>query len=134
MNGLKRIVTNRSFGFSIILALIIPGTLHPKPITNGINALPFKPIFDIPLSIINAALAIYPESSRKEIIKNKINICGINTKTPPTPAIIPLTINCISQSLIPNAISELVVQLEIGPLNQPSRISCKGPPTHEKVI
>ena len=70
---------------------IIEGTVHPNPITRGMNDFPCKPILCIILSIIKATLAIYPESSINEIKKYNINILGKNTITPPTPPIIPST-------------------------------------------
>ena len=65
------------------------GTLQPNPIISGIKDLPCSPIRCIILSMINAARAIYPESSNIEIKKYNMRIFGRKTITPPTPPIIP---------------------------------------------
>ena len=54
---------------SMVLVAIIAGTLHPKPMIRGINDFPCSPIWCISLSMMNAARAIYPESSIKEMKK-----------------------------------------------------------------
>jgi len=59
-----------SFSFSIVLASMMAGTEHPNPISIGMNALPDNPKWRSSLSMMKAALAIYPESSRKERNKN----------------------------------------------------------------
>ena len=78
-----------SFSSSIVLVAIIAGTLHPKPITNGITAFPGKPNLFIILSVINGILAMYPLSSKKDMAKNKNANIGKNTNTAPTPEITP---------------------------------------------
>ena len=84
-------VISRLFRFSIVREAIIAGTLHPNPIMSGINDLPCSPILCMILSIINAARAIYPESSINDIQKYRIKMFGRKTITPPTPPTIPST-------------------------------------------
>ena len=91
INGLINIVMRRLLRLSIAREAMIAGTLQPKPITNGINDFPCNPMRCINLSIINAARAIYPESSINDIQKKSINIFGKKTITPPTPPITPST-------------------------------------------
>ena len=67
IKGLIKIVIRRLLRLSIVRVAIIAGTLQPKPITRGINDLPCRPAKCINLSIINAARAIYPESSISEM-------------------------------------------------------------------
>ena len=74
MNGVKIIVIRRSFSFSIVRLAIIAGTLHPDPINIGMNDFPDNPNFLKRRSIIKATRAIYPQSSRIEIRRNKIII------------------------------------------------------------
>ena len=69
------IVISLSFLFSIILVDIMPGTVHPEDIRNGIKLLPENPNLCKILSIINAIRDIYPQSSSKDKSKNKTNIC-----------------------------------------------------------
>ena len=45
MNGVNKIVTFFSFSFSIVRAVIIPGTEQPEPTINGIIDLPDNPNF-----------------------------------------------------------------------------------------
>ena len=82
-------VSMRSFLLSRVRVVIIAGTLQPKPISIGINDLPWSPIRCIILSIRKAALDIYPVSSNSAIQKNRINMFGRKIITLPTPAIIP---------------------------------------------
>ena len=67
------------------------GTVQPKPISIGMNALPFSPILRSIPSIRNAARDIYPLSSSTDRNKNRSMICGINDSTLPTPPITVLT-------------------------------------------
>ncbi|MNN65640.1 hypothetical protein D3C81_1811580 [compost metagenome] len=90
INGISIMVRVLSFGCSMLRDAITAGTLQPKPIINGMIALPLSPTSSINLSIITVIRAIYPESSINEMIRNIIKICGINTMTPPTPEMIPL--------------------------------------------
>ena len=85
---------NRSFSFSKVLVAIIPGTQHPKPSIMGMNDFPCKPTsLCIILSMTKAALARYPLSSSTLSIRNNRKIMGKNTATPPTPPMIPSTMN-----------------------------------------
>ena len=102
INGIISIVNRRSFLFSNVLVAIIAGTLQPNPINRGMNDLPCNPILCISLSIMNATLAIYPESSIKDINKNSINMLGKNTITPPTP---PITPSMIRSWMAPSGIN-----------------------------
>ena len=54
INGVRSIVSSRSFSFSIIRVPVMPGTLQPEPIINGIILLPLNPIFLKVLSNKNA--------------------------------------------------------------------------------
>ena len=85
MNGTISIVSARSFLLLISRAAMIAGTLHPKPISIGINELPCRPMRCIILSIVYAARAIYPESSIRLRKKNIIMILGKNASTAPIP-------------------------------------------------
>ncbi len=93
MKGLIRMVRMRSCLFSSDRVAMIAGTLHPKPITSGMNDLPCSPIICIILSITNAALAMYPVSSMKLMPIKRIRMFGRNTITPPTPPIMPSMIS-----------------------------------------
>jgi hypothetical protein len=86
-----RIVRIRSFLLSSDRVAIIAGTLHPNPISMGINDLPCNPIRCMILSIRKAARAIYPVSSNKAIQKNSSKIFGKNIIILPTPAMMPST-------------------------------------------
>ena len=101
MNVHNIIVILLSASFSIVRVPITAGTPQPVPIKIGMKDLPDKPNLRKSLSMINAILAIYPESSR--IAKNKkINaICGTNPNTVPTPAIIPSLIKLINGAAQP---------------------------------
>ncbi|KAF5043598.1 hypothetical protein DSECCO2_500680 [anaerobic digester metagenome] len=57
MNGFTRIVINRSLSPSIVRAAMIPGTLHPNPISIGMNAFPGSPMAYMSRSMMNAARA-----------------------------------------------------------------------------
>src|SRR5690554_35805 len=63
MNGTINIVIMRLLLLSIVRVAIIAGTLQPNPIISGMKDLPWRPILCINLSMIKAALDIYPESS-----------------------------------------------------------------------
>ena len=89
MNGVTRSVRRRSLSSSMVLAAISPGTLHPKPLSIGMNALPGSPSAWSGLSMMNAALARYPVSSSNERTKKRIQIFGRNTRTEPTPEMTP---------------------------------------------
>ena len=69
MNGLIRIVIMRLLRLSMERDARIAGTLHPKPMMRGINDFPCSPMRCITLSMMNAARAIYPESSMNEMQK-----------------------------------------------------------------
>jgi hypothetical protein len=64
MSGDTIMVVMRSLWFSIVLVAIIPGTAQAKELSIGIKALPGRPTLLIILSKINAARAMYPESSK----------------------------------------------------------------------
>src|SRR5574342_153522 len=133
INGVKRIVINLSFGVSIVLAAIIPGTLQPNPIIIGINAFPFSPTDSIMRSITSATRAIYPESSSSDIKKNKMKICGTNTSTPPTPATIPSRIRSLMKGAAPAAASAPAIPDVTGPDKSESKTSDNGKPSQSKV-
>ena len=87
--GMTRIVAVRSLWSASVRVLIIAGTLHPKPIIMGINALPETPKRRNTRSRINATRAIYPLSSRIEKKRNKTRICGRKESTENRPPKIP---------------------------------------------
>ena len=89
IKGFTNMVISLDFRSSIVRVAIMAGTLQPNPIISGIKDLPCSPIRCIILSMINAARAIYPESSNIEIKKYNMRIFGRKTITPPTPPIIP---------------------------------------------
>jgi hypothetical protein len=123
INGTTNIVISLSLLESRVLAAKIPGTAHPfVESINGKKDLPLRLNLFIILSITNAALAIYPESSKKAIAKNINNTSGKNFNTDPTPLIIPSTIkdfNCPDGSM-------LDVKFAIH-LKKISKILTKGP-------
>ena len=63
------IVIRRDLRLSIERVAIMAGTLQPKPMTMGMNDLPWRPMRCISLSTMNAARAIYPLSSIREMKK-----------------------------------------------------------------
>ena len=58
INGVTKIVSNLSFLFSILRALMIAGTAHANPLIIGITLLPFKPTLRINLSLKKLMRAI----------------------------------------------------------------------------
>ena len=73
-NDAVKIVIILDFLFSIFLAARMPGTLQPNPATIDIKDLPCNPNFPIILSMTNTTLDIYPESSMRDMKKNKTTI------------------------------------------------------------
>lgn len=69
MNGRIIMVMMRERRLSMVRVAITAGTLHPKPMMSGMNDLPCRPILCMSLSMMNAARAIYPESSISEMKK-----------------------------------------------------------------
>ena len=67
--GMIRVVIRRLFGLSIVRVANIAGTLQPNPMIIGMKDLPCSPILCISLSMMNAARAIYPESSNNDMKK-----------------------------------------------------------------
>ena len=55
MKGRIIIVISRERRLSMVRVAITAGTLQPKPITNGMNDLPCKPMRCISLSMMKAA-------------------------------------------------------------------------------
>ena len=80
---------------------MMAGTVHPKPSSIGINALPDRPIEPIMESIMYATRDMYPLSSRNARHRKSIAILGKNSRIPPTPAIMPSTMRLMSQSAVP---------------------------------
>ena len=97
INDVVIIVILLSFSLSIVREAKIPGTLHPVPISIGMNDLPESPNFLNILSITNAILAIYPQPSRIARRRNSTSICGKKPSTAPTPPMIPSIISPLSQ-------------------------------------
>ena len=58
MKGFMSMVISRLERLSIDRQAMIEGTVQPKPMTSGMNDLPWSPSLCITLSIINAARAI----------------------------------------------------------------------------
>ena len=73
----------------MFLVDITAGTLHPKPRRSDMNDLPLNLNLTINLSMTNAALGRYPDSSMKPKARNIMNMFGTKTRTPPTPPMIP---------------------------------------------
>lgn len=93
IRGRRNMQVFLSLSLSKVLVPMIAGTVQPKLIIIGKNAFPDSPKSLINLSIIIAALDIYPQLSRKVKHTNIQSITGKNTKTEPTPATIPSRIN-----------------------------------------
>ena len=55
MKGTSMIVMRRSFSFSMVRAPITAGTVQPKPIKSGMNALPDRPKWRSVRSMTKAA-------------------------------------------------------------------------------
>jgi len=90
-------VSNLSFLFSMLLALIIAGTAQAKPLIMGIILLPFNPAFRMSLSVKKLIRAIYPESSIMVTNPKRIIICGTKIKIPLKPATKPFKNKLVSQ-------------------------------------
>ena len=65
--GMMSMVTKRLLWFSMVRVAMMAGTLQPKPMIMGMNDLPCRPILCMSLSMMNAARAMYPESSKREM-------------------------------------------------------------------
>ena len=57
MNGVISTVMSRLLRLSIVREAMTAGTLHPNPITSGMNDLPCRPMQCITLSMMKAARA-----------------------------------------------------------------------------
>ena len=97
ISGIISIVISLLLGLSIVLVAITAGTLQPNPMIIGMNDFPCRPILCMRRSMMKAARAIYPESSRRDMNRYRRRILGKKTSTLPTPPIIPLTIRSFSQ-------------------------------------
>jgi hypothetical protein len=82
-------VSLRSDSFSIVLEAIMPGTEQPVPTSMGMKDFPERPNCRKILSMMKATRAMYPQSSRKEIRRNRIISWGTKPRTDPTPPITP---------------------------------------------
>ena len=67
MNGVMSTVIMRLLRLSMVRVAMMAGTLQPNPMSIGMNDLPCSPILCMSLSMMNAARAIYPESSISEM-------------------------------------------------------------------
>ncbi len=105
MKGLIRMVRILLLRFSIVRVAMIAGTLQPNPIKRGINDFPWRPILCMTLSMMNAALDMYPVSSIRDMKKKRIRILGRNIMTLPTPSIIPCMIRFLNDPSIMDASS-----------------------------
>ena len=74
----------------MVRVAMIPGMAQAKLDNSGMKARPDRPTLPITRSSKNAARGRYPESSRIRMKKNKMMICGRNTRTLPAPANMPL--------------------------------------------
>ena len=98
----------------------MPGTPHPELISTGINDFPDYPNLRRILSIINAILAMYPQSSNNANKKNNNIICGTNPKTAPTPPIIPSFINPCYHGAVPTLSKNTAT---FSPIISPNKVS-----------
>lgn len=89
MKGVNNIAIFRSLEEGNVLVDITAGTVHPNPINIGTIDFPDRPIFLNGLSITDATLAIYPESSKNDKKKNSVTTIGRNDSTDPIPLKIP---------------------------------------------
>ena len=74
INGVTMIVSNLSFLFSILRALIIAGTAQANPLIMGITLFPLRPTLRMSLSLKKLIRAMYPVSSSNVIKPNRIMI------------------------------------------------------------
>ena len=112
MKGVIRIVRSLSFRFSSVREAMTAGTEQPNPRSSGRNAFPDSPTLLIRSSMTNAALDIYPLSSRYASARNKIKMFGRKVRIPPTPDRIPSTIRDCSIGLTFHASSTTPVLSE----------------------
>ena len=111
---------------------MIPGTPHPEEMRKGINDLPDSPNLLKILSMMNATLAIYPQSSRIDRQRNTHAICGVNPSTDPTPFITPSTTRDITHPDAPRLSSPVLAPGLIHPSNSVSLAqSVRGVPIFE---
>ena len=129
INGVRIDVIFLSSSFSIILEVIIPGTLHPEPTINDIKLFPLNPNLLNTLSKNNEILDIYPVVSNIAIQKNNIISCGTNPNTAPTPAIIPSTTKLVSQSEVPIASIPSLILSPKAPIASPTQSTVALPTT-----
>ncbi|MNN24152.1 hypothetical protein D3C81_1375720 [compost metagenome] len=69
----------------------------------------------------------------KEMIRNIMKICGINTNTPPTPPMIPSMISACVKLEAPTFVSRLSAPPVSGPVMKPSSRSESGLPSQSNV-
>ena len=67
-------VTMRSLRFSMVRVAMIPGIAQANEDINGRKDLPLIPSADMNLSIMKAALDMYPQSSSTAMKKNRMAI------------------------------------------------------------
>ncbi len=96
--GVSIIVSLRSDSFSMVLEAMMPGTEQPVPTSMGIKDFPERPNWRNILSIMKATLAMYPQSSSKDMKRNRIISCGTNPRTAPTPPMMPSVTSACSHS------------------------------------
>ena len=97
MRGAIMMVASRSRGFWMVRVAMIPGMAQAKLDSKGMNARPESPTLPITRSSKKAARGRYPVSSRIRMKKNRMMICGRNTRTLPTPARTPFTSRSLSR-------------------------------------
>ena len=76
------------------------GTVQPNPSNNGRNALPDNPRLLIISSMTNATRDMYPLSSKSARARRRMKMFGRNVRIPPTPEMMPSTINEVNIGLV----------------------------------
>ena len=85
VNGVTKMVINRSFQFSMFRVAIMAGIAQAVPEIKGTTLLPLNPNRRMTRSIKKTTRLIYPVSSSMAINKNRKAICGIKMTIPPKP-------------------------------------------------
>ena len=128
IKGVINMVFSLSLRFSSVREAIMAGTEQPNPKSNGRNAFPESPTRLIRSSMTNAALAIYPLSSRYPRARKRIKMLGRKVRIPPTPEMIPSTISDCSMGLTFHVSNRNPVSLETSS-NAVSKYPFSHPPT-----
>ena len=89
------------------------GTVQPNPSNNGRNALPDNPRLLIISSMTNATRDMYPLSSKSARARKRMKMFGRNVRIPPTPEMMPSTINEVNIGLVWTAARPFDTRLRI---------------------